>query len=142
MDADDMRAGWLLQKIFRHKAVVPDNDDDEESAPALGSTINGDSRPNANRSGSAKWGARGISVSADDGVLAGERQRQQGFQDQEEGIISAETGEGADPDAKMRDPDELARILDDESDDDDGVLPGTSEPVGNGSEWREGESPK
>jgi hypothetical protein len=137
VDADDMRAGWLLRTVFGHKAVVPDADEDEESAPALGGAINGDSRPNASRLGSSKWGARGISVSADDSVLAGERRRQNGFQDQEEGIINATTGEETDPDAKMRDPDELARILDDESDDDEGVLPGTSEPVGNGSEWRE-----
>lgn len=143
VDADDMRAGWLLQKIFGHKAVVPQEDDDEESAPALGGPINGDSRPSANRSANSKskWGARGISVSADEGVLAGEHR---GFNDQEEGIINGETGaEGDhDPDAKMKDPDELAKIFDDESDDDEGVLPGgsasASAAVGNGSEWREG----
>lgn len=137
VDADDMRAGWLLRTVFGHKAVVPDNDD-EESAPALGGAINGDSRPNATRSGSSKWGSRGISVSADDGVLAGERERQNGFSDQEEGIVNGDTGDAVDPDAKMRDPDELARILDDDDEDDDGVLPSTS--VGNGAEWREGSS--
>jgi hypothetical protein len=133
-----MRAGWLLQKIFGYKAVAADIDEDEESAPALGGPINGDSRPNVNRSGNSKWGARGISVSADEGVLDGERERQRGFNDQEEGIINAETGEEADPDAKMKDPDELAKIFDDEDEDDDGVLPGTSAAVGNGSEWRDG----
>jgi hypothetical protein len=147
VDADDMRAGWILQKIFGHKAVVPDADEDEESAPALGGPINGDSRPSANRNGSS-WGKRGISVSADEGVLAGERARQNGFvdDDQEEGIVNAETGEhlDADPDAKMRDPDDLAKIFDDEDEDDDGALPtrsaGDSAAVGNGSEWREGGS--
>lgn len=140
MDADDMRSGWLLQKIFGHKYVVPDADEDEESAPALGrgGPINGDARPSANHNINSKWGARGISVSADTGVLAGERERQNGFADQEEGIIIGDEEEGGE-DAKMRDPDELARILDDDEDD-EGVLPGASAVVGNGSEWREGGS--
>lgn len=72
-------------------------------------------------------------MSADDGVLAGERERQREFQGQESGIVSAEH---VDPDAKMTDPDELARILDDDDDDDEGVLPGQVGTVGNGSEWR------
>lgn len=140
VDSDDLRASWLLQKIFGHKAVVPEADEDEESAPAIGGPINGDSRPNINRQGGSKWGARGISVSADDGVLAAERERQHSFNHQEEGIVNMETGEETDPDAKMRDPDELARILDDEDEDDDGVFsgPSPSAKVGNGSEWREG----
>jgi CubicO group peptidase (beta-lactamase class C family) len=139
VDADDMRNSWLLRTVFRHKAV---GHDDEESAPALGGRPAENGRPNANGRTGSKWGSRGISVSADDGVLDGERERQNGFAGQEDGVIDTLTGEETDPDAKMKDPDELARILDDESDDDDGVLPSGegSERVGNGSEWREGSS--
>ena len=140
VDADDMRNSWLLRTVFRHKAVV--GHDDEESAPALGGSPTGNGRPNGSGRNGSKWGARGISVSADDGVLEGERERQNGFLGQEEGVIDTLTGEETDPDAKMKDPDELARILDDDDDDDDGVLPGgeSSERVGNGSEWRDGSS--
>ena len=57
-------------------------------------------------------------------------------------------GVDVDADAKMRDPDELAKILDDDNDEDgsdDGILPAgahesggssSSSRVGNGSEWR------
>ncbi|KFY70379.1 hypothetical protein V499_09215, partial [Pseudogymnoascus sp. VKM F-103] len=67
------------------------------------------------------WGRRGISVSADDDVLAAER------------------GEGSPiaADARMRDPDELARILHDE-DDSDAEVTGAPKatPIG-GEEWRD-----
>lgn len=133
MDADDLRNGWLLRAVFGHKPLVG-HIDDEESAPALGGDRgNGSAAPG--RTGS-KWGTRGISVSADDGVLADERERQ----GQESGIVDAALEDEADPDAKMQSPDDLAKILDDEDfEDDDGALPGGSSgsAVGNGSEWRE-----
>jgi hypothetical protein len=72
--------------------------------------------------------------------LDGESERQGRFPSQQEGVIDTLTGEETDPDAKMKDPDELARILDDDDeddDDDDGVLPGGGGSVGNGLEWRE-----
>ncbi len=138
MDADDLRNGWLLRTVFGHKPLVG-HVDDEESTPALGRSDEG--APNAPGRTGSKWGSRGISVSADDGVLAGERERQNSFLGQEQGVVDASTGAETDPDAKMRDPDELAKILDDDDfDDDDGVLPGGegSAAVGNGSEWRNG----
>ncbi|KAK2625503.1 hypothetical protein QTJ16_004815 [Diplocarpon rosae] len=136
VDADDLRSGWLLRTIFGHKPLVG-NVDDEESVPALV----GDQPAAPGRTGS-KWGARGISVSADDGVLDGEIEGQGSFSGQETGIINGATGEETDPDAKMRDPDELAKILDDDDlDDDESVLPGVGgSAVGNGSEWRDGAS--
>jgi len=139
VDADDLRNGWLLRTLFRHKAVVG-HVDDEESAPALGGSPTGNGRPNRSGRTGSKWGARGISVSADEGVLDGESERQNRFPGQQEGVIDTLTGEETDPDAKMKDPDELARILDDDDeddDDDDGVLPGGGGSVGNGLEWRE-----
>ncbi|CAG8958364.1 hypothetical protein HYFRA_00011041 [Hymenoscyphus fraxineus] len=126
VDADDVKNGWILSKVFGNRRIVG-NIDDEESAPALG----GDS-PAPPRAGS-NWGSRGISVSADDGVLENESDRV--FQEQEDGVVDT-------TDAKMKDPDELARVLDEDDDSDDGILPGSSsggsDPVGNGSEWRDG----
>lgn len=131
VDADDMRRGWLLNRIFgKHVDVEPD---DEESAPALGRSAGGGdgSQGSARRPGTRpKWGSRGISVSADDGILEQERANQQ----RDEELDSA-----VDPDAKMKDPDELARVLDDDDDDDD-TLPsahnGSPSGVNSGAEWR------
>lgn len=122
VDADDLRRGWLLSRIFGNKV---DPADDEESAPALGE----DGEP---RRGGArpKWGSRGISVSADEDVFDDGR-----HQDQEDGIDG-----NVDPDAKMQDPDELAKALED--DDDEGVQGSSSRgtknvPAGmrSGDEW-------
>lgn len=143
MDADDIGRGWLLSKVLRSRAVgatVEDDDEgDEESSPALGRDgSNGQPGGAPRTSGKTKWGARGISVQADDSVLAAERDRQNGLAGkQQSGIISAQAG---DEDAKMKDPDELARILEDDDDgSDDGILPAAEgSGVSNGSEWREG----
>ncbi|KAJ2893463.1 hypothetical protein MKZ38_008671 [Zalerion maritima] len=105
VDADDLQRGWLVNRVLgRHPEPTGD---DEESAPALGGN-------RGDRTTNNKWGARGISVSADDGVLQGEHE------DQEEGLMAGPV----DPDARMQDPDELARALnetssEDDSDDDD-----------------------
>ncbi|KAA8634650.1 hypothetical protein SMACR_02932 [Sordaria macrospora] len=109
VDSEDLRRGWLLTHIFGNKRIAGGHstDDDEESAPALGGGRggNGIGISNGNGSGSAprsKWGARGISVSADDGVFDHE---------EDHGVT-----ESLDPDAKMHDPDDLARALDDDDD--------------------------
>jgi hypothetical protein len=132
VDADDVSKGWILNKLFGNKRIVG-NLDDEESTPALGDDIGNGHRTGVARAGS-NWGARGISVSADSGVLESESDRV--FSEQEDGII--DTGDDADPDAKMKDPDELARILEDDDSDDGFAPPGeSSAKVGNGSEWRD-----
>lgn len=150
VDADDLRRGWILSRIFGKVAPETD-DDDEESAPALGRSANG-SGAGAGRTGRqsrAKWGARGISISADDGVLEADRARVAAAEAQEEGVTDGDNttaassaggssftaGHGVDPDAKMKDPDELARALDD--DDEDDPLPAAPSGVSNGSEWRD-----
>ncbi|KJZ73212.1 hypothetical protein HIM_07409 [Hirsutella minnesotensis 3608] len=127
VDADDMGRGWLLRRIFGKHVEVPD---DEEGAPALGG--HGEGR----RDGRPKWGSRGISVSADEGVLDAERH------DQADG----EDDDALDPDARMQDPDELAKALDD---DDDAfaaagspsstreIGQGTPRGMNSGSEWRD-----
>ncbi|KJK79196.1 hypothetical protein H634G_05436 [Metarhizium anisopliae BRIP 53293] len=128
VDADDMRRGWLLRRIFGKHV---ESADDEESTPALGGEGNG-----ARRAARPGWGARGISVSADEGVFDADRHH-----DQEEGF----DGGHVDPDAKMHDPDELAKALDD---DEDEAHPsagsskgsnGGNTPSGmrSGDEWRE-----
>ena len=112
VDADDIRQGWLLRRIFG-KYVDHGNHggaDDEESAPALhGPRHGGSGGQNA-----SKWGARGISVSADDGTL------------EQEHLFAAERSDGhhnldasVDPDARMQDPDDLARALDNEEEEED-----------------------
>lgn len=135
VDSDDLRKSWLLSRIFGKPA---EDEEDEESRPVLGDEEGEDSRgrpPQPRRNGSTKWGKKGISVSADHDVLDTESERQR--------HLDAEIDA---PDAQMKDPDELALNLEDDSDDDDGVLPtntaGTGKPtgIGGGEEWREGSS--
>jgi hypothetical protein len=122
VDADDLRRSWFLRRIFGKHAQVAD-EDDEESGPALGGDENGGRRSNR-----PKWGARGISISADDGVFDAEREHLA----QSEGVTSP-----VDPDAKMRDPDELAKALDDD-DDDDRLNERNGSPSGvRNDEWRD-----
>ncbi|KAI1174063.1 ER lumen protein retaining receptor-domain-containing protein [Nemania sp. FL0916] len=130
VDADDIRRGWLLNRIFGNKRFEVDQED-EESAPALG----GDENGHASSQRRSKWGARGISISADDTTLEHEHDRHADLNDDISGTI--------DPDAKMKDPDELARALDD--DDDDAAPSGSSSStaskhvpagVNNENEWR------
>lgn len=139
VDADDMRKSWLLRRIFgKHVDREVDGaqgGDDEESAPALGGGRGGGGGGNARRSA---WGKRGISVSADDGVLGQEGQQLFGDEDDDEesGVMDVDA-----PDAKMKDPDELARALDDEEDEAaaGGSSSGSAVPNGvrGGDEWRD-----
>lgn len=67
MDSDDLSRGFLVSRILGKSNAM--DEDDEESAPIHGG--NDDvSRPKAN---GGRWGARGISISADDGVEAHEQ---------------------------------------------------------------------
>lgn len=168
VDADDIRRGWLLARIFGNKRFESEIDggDDEESAPALGGAGRsgggngigiggGDAAAAASSSARrSKWGARGISVSADEGVYE-DQHRAQSSSGQGQDSFNDDDDDPVDPDAKMKDPDELARALDDDDDDDDAdddseeedsdedaTLPtaarkGNSNGVSNGSEWRD-----
>ncbi|KAL6702072.1 ER lumen protein retaining receptor domain-containing protein [Trichoderma pleuroticola] len=97
VDADDLNRGWFLHRIFGKNAHAAD---DEENNVA------------GNGGGRARWGSRGISVSADEGVLDTGR-----HDDDHEGLDGA-----VDPDAKMRDPDDLAKAMDDDDDEEDTPL--------------------
>lgn len=132
VDADDMRQSWLLRRIFgKHvdRDAAGGEGDDEESAPALGV---GGGRNGAPRR--SAWGKRGISVSADDGTLAGEG-RPFSEDDEENGVMDLDA-----PDAKMKDPDELARALDEDDEEEAGGSgSGSALPTGvrGGDEWRD-----
>jgi hypothetical protein len=93
VDADDLNRGWFLYRIFGKHAPATDEENGRDAG-----------------GGRARWGSRGISVSADDGVLDTERDNR----DHHEGLDAA-----VDPDARMHDPDELAKALDDDDDDEE-----------------------
>jgi hypothetical protein len=131
VDQDDLRNGWVLGRLFGNKRVVGDIHDDEESRP----TLDNEGNPVPGRIRSSKWGSRGISVSADEAVLQGEHQRQQGYEGQEDGAI--DTAQEGDEDAQLRDPDELAGVLEDDGFDDDELPSARVEGVANGNEWRD-----
>jgi hypothetical protein len=125
VDADDMRRGWILGRLFGKNTNSHAYDDEEAG-------LNPDGPGQGAPPRRAKWGSRGISVSADDPDL--EAARSSSSVDEFDAAV--------DPDAKMRDPDDLARALDD-SDDEDDALPsaqgrpaGEGSGVGNGSEWQ------
>jgi hypothetical protein len=127
VDADDLSRGWLISKILGRPSM---NVEDEETRPALDGEEDGEVTPTPKRV--SNWGKRGISVRADDSVSADEGQRQR----ERDTAIDA-------PDAKMKDPDELARVLDDDDDEEDGeVLPSRADSgtkpsgIGGGEEWR------
>ncbi|EGX96443.1 protein-ER retention receptor [Cordyceps militaris CM01] len=125
VDADDLRNGWLVQRIFgRTLGHHNEEHDDEEAALHNDQQQRGGARP--------KWGSRGISVSADEGI----------FEDEERAEASQGLDEAVDPDAKMQDPDDLARALDDDAEPEDAPLrgqsSGTTPPgVRGGDEWRD-----
>lgn len=125
VDGDDLRQSWLLARIFGRLGAQPSTEDME----------NGEAQ-NGNPQRASNWGSRGISVSADEGVLANERERQRNADAGSK--VGALAPEYTAADAKMQDPDELARILDDDGDSDDETPIGHDAAVGNGTEWRDG----
>jgi len=108
VDSEDLGRGWLVGRFVKH------HDLDEEEEPALGG---GDHRTDANGNarGGQKWGSRGISVSADEGVHD----------------LHAENDGATQP---LTDP----TAFEDELTDDEGAPPASSTAhVGDGSEWND-----
>jgi len=128
VDGDDLRQSWFLGRIFG-RFGTPASAEDIENGDAHGQ--NGNAGVGARAS---NWGARGISVSADESVIANERERQRNADAASKAQLPAYTA----ADAKMKDPDELARILDDDADSDDDIVSAHDSGVENGSEWRDG----
>ncbi|KAK5269205.1 hypothetical protein LTR99_010042 [Exophiala xenobiotica] len=58
VDAEDLRKGWLVNKVFKHTQEPSEEEEDPESGNP---ETNGHAQPKVNR-----WGPRGISISADD----------------------------------------------------------------------------
>lgn len=132
VDGDDLRQSWLLGRIFKKVGTAtPEDIENGDAAPVQ----NGNAGVGPPRT--SNWGSRGISVSADEGVLAGERERQR--REDAGTNVGGQLPEYTAADAKMKDPDELARILDDDDgDSDDDIASAHDSAVGNGREWRDG----
>lgn len=124
VDSDDLSRGWLISKVLGRG--TPDLDEEDRVA-----TNDEDHAQTARHVGSRSgWGARGISVSADEGLPESRGPRSRPFP--------------VDPDAIAR-LEEAVGILegdeDDESDDEilpsnNGTTSGSLKGVGNGEEWR------
>ena len=123
VDSDDLRKGWLVSRVLGHNNL--DVDEEEAAVPdaAAGAAVP--------KNGS-RWGARGISISADEGDL-----------DSPSNIANKDTSAAR---AHAGD-EELAGILEEDEDDDgdnDGLLSGPAvddgalEGMGGEREWREG----
>ena len=125
MDSEDLRMGYLIQKVFGRST----SDLDEEDTVAIGNAGTTTApRQVGSRNG---WGARGVSITADDGVLNLQQ-------------ASKSRSRTAETDGRTK-PDEVAGILGGhEVDDSDDDIPdpnskqstGGFRGVGNGEEWR------
>ncbi|KAK3676613.1 hypothetical protein LTR78_003387 [Recurvomyces mirabilis] len=104
VDSDDLGKSFLVRRfIGRGRGNAEEDEDtvDNETAALAGQengTIDPSARPGAQRSGSGRWGARGISVSADDTLAEHDRNT----------VASRNAGAMADPDAFEDDLDEDA----------------------------------
>ncbi|MCJ1411516.1 hypothetical protein MMC19_005606 [Ptychographa xylographoides] len=126
VDSEDLSRGWLTKFLGRGVADI-----DEEARPT---TDGAHDEETGRQVGSQnRWGARGVSVSADDGVSDSQP------------IPTPKSRPRSVKTELNTKPDEVAGILhDDESDDsDEDELPSIKNPigvlkdVGNGNEWRE-----
>ena len=122
VDSEDLSRGWLVSRLLgRGRASL-----DEEEQPAIGT--DGDSIRRPARNG-VRWGTRGISVSADEGILDQPQQ---------------DTKKVHPGDSAARD-NGLAGTLEDDrhEDSDDGIIPslnganGTSKGFSDGAEWED-----
>ncbi|KAB8360597.1 hypothetical protein FH972_024335 [Carpinus fangiana] len=122
VDSDDLSKGWLVKRLIGDRGR---HTDDEEHA-AAGTAPGG------------RWGARGISVSADDGVHdvhAGE-----GLTDPEQfedgdGDGDSDSGKPAPP---AKSPSSKSSRDQPYADQESGVVDTASSGISNGSEWRDG----
>lgn len=123
VDSDDLSKGWLVNRVLRGRTTETE---DEENFVVHGESD--DEGPPPPKKG-GKWGPRGISVSAD------------------EGVVGAPSRTKPHEEAAGARQDELDGILEDDDDDGaDGTLPAhvdaneVVDGIGDGNEWREGGS--
>lgn len=119
VDREDFGRGWLVNKVIGHRSFGGDDDGDDEEHDRLAGQEEGQAagRPQ-------KWGSRGISVSADEGVF--------------EGAGYADAADGRPARQDMTDPDQFADDVDDDAvaDAPSGLQPGDRDPVSNSTtEW-------
>ena len=76
VDSDDLRKGWLVNRVLSGRRS---GDHDEEEAPALQDDEDGVQNGHPKRQN--RWGARGVSVSADDTLHDEPRSRRRGDAD-------------------------------------------------------------
>ena len=122
VDSEDLRRGWLVGRLVGKHSDL--DDDDEEAAPAAdgsaGAGRSGGSAAAAAPKTKTRWGKKGISISADEGLR----------------------GEDSRP---LTNPDAFEDLDDDDEDD---ALPGPASQreahgaVGDGSEWVDDEDHK
>ena len=65
MDSDDLSKSFLVRRFISGRRSQDNNDDIAEEDEALAGQESGTIRPSATARGGSNWGARGISVSAD-----------------------------------------------------------------------------
>jgi len=123
VDSDDLNQGWLISRLVGRKSGEFDFDEEEGvDVPREAENGNGNGNGNGRPKAARAWGRRGISVSADEGVLEGERLRKK--------------PRGVEPEAQpLADPDAFE---DEESDREEGHVSGVS----GGDEWRDDHSAK
>jgi hypothetical protein len=128
VDSEDLRKGWLVNKVI--SAGRPSSEIDEESLPAASrhENVHGNSEPRK----PTRWGARGVSVSADD-TLEEHQQKNNGkvARDKLDGTTEEATAILEEEDDLFSDGEEDAR-----------PLAGQNHPVLNSDhEWGKGSTP-
>ena len=66
VDSEDLRKGWLVNKIFNPGRPSTEIDEESHLAANGNGAIHGEALPNGQPPNHNRWGARGVSVSADD----------------------------------------------------------------------------
>ena len=77
VDGDDLSKSFLVRRLIGRKSTSNDDEDITDEDAALAGQENGTIRPQAPRS-ARNWGARGISVSADDTLQEHDKQSRPG----------------------------------------------------------------
>jgi len=130
VDQDDFSRGWLLTRLFGKlgpRQLQDDGSEDGDREDVERNAVNGTRTGNQART---KWGPRGLSVSADDGMLDEDEEIGDGV-----GVGAQDSGLAiGDGEGTIKDPDEMENILDEEDEDEDELLT----PAQAGSEWRDG----
>lgn len=128
VDSDDLSRGWLMSKVLGRGA--PDMDEEDRVA-----TNDGYQAQTARHVGSRSgWGARGISVSADEGILEGSGPRSRPLPVDADSVARPEEAVGISEGGEVDDSD------DDNLPSNNGTTNGSLKDVGNGEEWRNREN--